>query len=61
MIGNHMHNHWARPDGFGVWSDVAGSSPAARAILLPNGVVTLSVIGSIWTINQQAKPLKTLA
>jgi hypothetical protein len=26
-----------------------------------NGFVTLSEIGSIWTINQQAKPLKTLA
>jgi len=25
------------------------------------GVVTLSEIGTIWTINQQAKPLKTLA
>jgi hypothetical protein len=28
---------------------------------LANGVVTLSEIGTIWTINQQAKPLKTLA
>jgi hypothetical protein len=27
----------------------------------PQGIVTLSEIGSIWTINQQAKPLKTLA
>ncbi len=26
-----------------------------------DGVVTLSEIGTIWTINQQAKPLKTLA
>jgi hypothetical protein len=25
-----------------------------------NGVVTLSEIDTIWTINQQAKPLKTL-
>ena len=25
------------------------------------GAVTLSEIGTIWTINQQAKPLKTLA
>jgi hypothetical protein len=25
------------------------------------GVVTLSEIGTIWTINQQAKPLKILA
>jgi hypothetical protein len=28
---------------------------------LLQGVVTLSEIGTIWTINQQAKPLKTLA
>jgi hypothetical protein len=26
-----------------------------------DGVVTLSEIGTIWTINQQAKSLKTLA
>jgi hypothetical protein len=26
-----------------------------------DGVVTLSEIGTIWTINQQAKPLKTFA
>jgi hypothetical protein len=27
---------------------------------LAKGVVTLSEIGTIWTINQQAKPLKNL-
>jgi hypothetical protein len=37
------------------WETTAESSQPAR------GVVTLSEIGTIWTINQQAKPLKTLA
>jgi hypothetical protein len=30
-------------------------------IQIVKGVVTLSEIGTIWTTNQQAKPLKTLA
>ncbi len=39
-------------------------STSMKTLRLPNtrdGIVTLSEIGSIWTINQQAKPLKTLA
>jgi hypothetical protein len=31
------------------------------AVGRPEGVVTLSEIGPIWTINQQAKSLKSLA
>jgi hypothetical protein len=32
-----------------------------RCIMAFKGVVTLSEIGTIWTINQQAKSLKILA
>ena len=35
--------------------------PLAKINNPPAGVVTLSEIGPIWTINQQAKSLKSLA
>ena len=43
-----------RPRVSALWQEHPADSP-------PLGVVTLSEIGPIWTINQQAKSLKSLA
>jgi hypothetical protein len=38
-----------------------GSGTGEHAVCFAKGVVTLSEIGRIWTINHQAKSLKSLA
>jgi catechol 2,3-dioxygenase-like lactoylglutathione lyase family enzyme len=48
-------------EGRTVWLASPGAETIFVLVLLGGGVVTLSEIGPVWTINQQAKSLKSLA